>query len=577
MKKIIILMMLATVLVSCGQISNDSGSLDDLLSASTSNELDSSLKDSASTLPSTSASNTPNYPNVIDSELLLRLIYNAPFADLNIVKSSETNFDIYGYENGIRYHQTQTIIENTYSNDITIGSGTVNHYYINDTYVYESDFTTLRMLQNDIYYDITIYDSEVFTSTTDAMNLNWYGDDLESLREEARIYVSSGVGYEAYTDFVQGYNLGSTIAYTSEYVNNDLSVTIYMEYESGNTNQYYIATFSYLFDVNDLHIKSYVAEQSYYSYLAYQSNNNSIEGLTPIDYVLQETTVNTGKLSEFTGELPFDIDSLFVQEINLSAAVTQIKVGETVALKAEVLPKTAIDRSLKYSSSNEAVAVVDYSGRVRGLTPGTCTIIAENIYSGVTGKIDITVLPEDKPDVGDDSEKRDLKEALSVVSKQVFSTPTNLIDDGEMKWSSVGMIIDNEQSIDSEALAMLTVSDFAYNAVLRKATYVGDMEKLESIIPFLDNGIENLSNRYLIKTYIIYREVIVSFELVLSATNTIDYVKLTTRTDYIESETKIDTTNLNNDNVESVGTLHINSYGTRNVFYESRGFVYEEE
>lgn len=567
MKKLILpLMLVLSSLVACA--SSDNNSTNSLVD-------DQNTSDNASDLISSDVSSLPEYSNVINANQLVSLIMDAPYADLNIVASSETNLDIYGQENGIRYHQTQSFKENTYSNDITIGKGTVNHYYVNNpSSVYESDFTLLRVLQDEFYYDITMYDSDDFTSTTDAVNL-MLTSDIVAAREEARCYVSSGIGVEAYEDFILGYNMGATIYFSSEFIGDDLSVTIYMNYESSSTNQYYLATFSYLFDINDSHIKNYIAEQAYYSLLAYQANNYSIEGLTPIDYIKQETITTVGTLVEYTEELPFDIDSLFVKEIILSAATTEIKVGEEVALKARILPETAIDKSLVFDSSDKTIATVDSRGRVKGLTPGTCTITAENIYSGAIGEIEITVLQPDKPDPGDDTKKGDLSEALSAVINQVFSTPTYVIENGSLEYSSVGMVIDGEQSISSEGLATLSVSDFAYNENLRRATYVGDMEKLESIIPFFDNGIEDLSNRYLIKNNnSIYREVIVSFELVLGATNTIDYIKVVGRTDSISTNTKIDTENLNNDNVDSIGELTINQY-TKNIYYESRGFVYE--
>ena len=262
--------------------------------------------------------------------------------------------------------------------------------------------------------------------------------------------------------------------------------------------------------------------------------------------------------------------------INLSAAKTEIQVGETVAIKSTVLPETAINKDLMFSSNNKAIASVDSSGRVRGLSAGTCKIIAENIESGVTGEIEITVKDAERPDPGDDTKKDDLAEALSLVSKQVFSTPTSVIDNGSFEFSSPGIVIDSEQTINTEELAKLTISEFAYDENTRTAVYVGDWSKLDSIIPFYDNGVEALSNRYFIKERerTIYREVIVKFELVLASSNEIEYIKVVGRTDSISFDTPIDKTILTNENVDSLGELSVNSL-TKNIYYESRGMLNE--
>ena len=568
MKKTISILFLSSLLcfVSCSQNKSQSSSF---ISSETSTEKDSFSSNTKQDSSEQSSSSTSEYQNVITYIQCLNLINNAPYKDVDKIISSETTLDIYGQENGQRYHQQQYLKENTYSNDITIGKGNVSHYFVNDEKnVYETDFTTLRVLKDDFYYDITMYENDAFKSTTDALNLN-LTSNLQEAKKEARCYVSSGIGVEAYEDFHLGYDMGANLAFASEYIEDDIHLIAYMNYESSSTNQFYIATFDYIFDINDMQIKKYVAEQAYYSYLAYQKNNYSIENLTPIDYVKQETQVTVGNLQVYDSELPYDIDSLFVQEIILEASKNEIYVGEELALKTTVLPETAIEKSLIFESENKTIARVDSKGHITGLNPGTCTIIATNLYSGTQGTFLLTVKEKEKPDPGDDSKKQDLQEALQLIPNQIFQKADYVLENNSLEYSSTGMIIDGDSNLNNEELMKLTISDFVYDENLRKATYVLDFNNLYNIIPFYDNGIENLSNRYLIKNSTsIYLETIVSFEIILKATNEIDYIKVIARTDSISTSNPIDKATINDENVYSLGELSINEY-TKNIYYEA--------
>ncbi|HWQ41474.1 MAG TPA: cell wall-binding repeat-containing protein [Desulfosporosinus sp.] len=70
----------------------------------------------------------------------------------------------------------------------------------------------------------------------------------------------------------------------------------------------------------------------------------------------------------------------------------EVKVGETVSLSATVTPSTATDQTLKWSSSNAAVATVDDNGKVAGEKEGTVTITAEaNDGSGMSAACTVVV------------------------------------------------------------------------------------------------------------------------------------------------------------------------------------------
>ena len=54
-----------------------------------------------------------------------------------------------------------------------------------------------------------------------------------------------------------------------------------------------------------------------------------------------------------------------------------LRPGETIVLMAELLPADASERALRWSSSDESVALVDAQGRVTALAPGSAEIRAE--------------------------------------------------------------------------------------------------------------------------------------------------------------------------------------------------------
>lgn len=80
-----------------------------------------------------------------------------------------------------------------------------------------------------------------------------------------------------------------------------------------------------------------------------------------------------------------------VERILLSAQSSTLYIGDKTSISAEILPVGALFDKIKWSSSDDAVAVVDNNGVVTAVSPGIVGIhaIAEN---GVEGTIDIEVL-----------------------------------------------------------------------------------------------------------------------------------------------------------------------------------------
>ncbi len=81
-----------------------------------------------------------------------------------------------------------------------------------------------------------------------------------------------------------------------------------------------------------------------------------------------------------------------VTDVTVQPAAVSLKTGDTKQLSVSVLPTNADDRSVSYTSSNTAVAVVSASGLVTAKGPGTAEItVAANDGSGKSAVCTVTV------------------------------------------------------------------------------------------------------------------------------------------------------------------------------------------
>lgn len=80
-----------------------------------------------------------------------------------------------------------------------------------------------------------------------------------------------------------------------------------------------------------------------------------------------------------------------VAGVSLSPENLSLKPGETAALTATVLPNTAVNRNVTWSSSDSSVASVDQSGNVTALKSGTAVITVTTEESGFTASATVTV------------------------------------------------------------------------------------------------------------------------------------------------------------------------------------------
>jgi hypothetical protein len=89
--------------------------------------------------------------------------------------------------------------------------------------------------------------------------------------------------------------------------------------------------------------------------------------------------LNTGYINLVTG-------------LTLSAETATIRRDSTFQLTGTVIPSNASNDTVFWSSSDETIAKVDFSGLVTGVKSGTATITATTIDGGKTATCEVTVL-----------------------------------------------------------------------------------------------------------------------------------------------------------------------------------------
>ena len=81
-----------------------------------------------------------------------------------------------------------------------------------------------------------------------------------------------------------------------------------------------------------------------------------------------------------------------VKKVELSSSTLTLNVGDTAVLTATVLPDRAIDKTVIWTSSNPAVAIVGISdGIVRAVKEGTTTITVTTVDGGKIANCEVTV------------------------------------------------------------------------------------------------------------------------------------------------------------------------------------------
>lgn len=81
-----------------------------------------------------------------------------------------------------------------------------------------------------------------------------------------------------------------------------------------------------------------------------------------------------------TCRLTVKTSKVVVSSLRLNKSALSVKVNQTAQLAVTVLPLTASDKRVVWSSSNEAIATVDADGVVTAHSPGTATVTCQSVW-----------------------------------------------------------------------------------------------------------------------------------------------------------------------------------------------------
>ena len=131
--------------------------------------------------------------------------------------------------------------------------------------------------------------------------------------------------------------------------------------------------------------------------LSWNSSNTSVATVSSEGIIkgisIGTTTITCTAHNGVSAQCEVTVNPVWVSGITLNKTEAELVAGEKLQLTATISPDNATDKSVTWSSSNQAVAVVNESGQVTAVGSGICNITATaNDGSGVTGSCLITVL-----------------------------------------------------------------------------------------------------------------------------------------------------------------------------------------
>ena len=140
-----------------------------------------------------------------------------------------------------------------------------------------------------------------------------------------------------------------------------------------------------------------------------------------------------------------------VQSVELSSTSLSLLPGEKVTLTATVAPSNATDNKVAWTSSDDSVATVSYSGEVTAVSPGFCIIFAT--CGGKRAGCDVAVIP---PTILVESVSLDKTEASMLIGESLLLNAVVLPEDASDKvitWASSDTDVATVENGNVSALA----------------------------------------------------------------------------------------------------------------------------
>ena len=188
-----------------------------------------------------------------------------------------------------------------------------------------------------------------------------------------------------------------------------------------------------------------------------------------------------------------------VEKVSLNKSATTLTEGESETLTATITPSNATgDKTVKWSSSNEAVAAVDSNGKVTAKKAGTAVITATS-SNGKTAGCTVTVKQKEIAITGISLNKSttSLTEGESETLTATI-TPLNATGDKTVKWSSSNeavAAVDSNGKVTAKKAGTAVITATSSNGktagctvtVKQKDTYTG-LRDVNGTLTYFNNG-----------------------------------------------------------------------------------------
>ena len=188
-----------------------------------------------------------------------------------------------------------------------------------------------------------------------------------------------------------------------------------------------------------------------------------------------------------------------VEKVSLNKSATTLTEGESETLTATITPSNATgDKTVKWSSSNEAVAAVDSNGKVTAKKAGTAVITATS-SNGKTAGCTVTVKQKEIAITGISLNKSttSITEGESETLTATI-TPLNATGDKTVKWSSSNeavAAVDSNGKVTAKKAGTAVITATSSNGktagctvtVKQKDTYTG-LRDVNGTLTYFNNG-----------------------------------------------------------------------------------------
>jgi uncharacterized protein YjdB len=188
-----------------------------------------------------------------------------------------------------------------------------------------------------------------------------------------------------------------------------------------------------------------------------------------------------------------------VEKVSLNKSATTLTEGESETLTATITPSNATgDKTVKWSSSNEAVAAVDSNGKVTAKKAGTAVITATS-SNGKTAGCTVTVKQKEIAITGISLNKSttSLTEGESETLTATIA-PSNATGDKTVKWSSSNgavAAVDSNGKVTAKKAGTAVITATSSNGksasctvtVKQKDTYTG-LRDVNGTLTYFNNG-----------------------------------------------------------------------------------------